>query len=931
LISLSDKDDSNQKTREPSLIEQACNQNTTATAPRNDPTAHSPTTKRKHDGLNEDSTATENDKRQPIGISFNPSAETRKRLKSTEPITTPEAEHAATAPSLNNINGQKVQVVISAPRSPVVAVDGRTSQRVLKLSGKGTLGSPTSSRTTNDPKPVPVSASDIDENKTSKRKSPQGKHKTIKNASKATQRKEGIVRIKYQNKETGLRISQILNGEDCSVSLSNPTGSKLGESKPEPKLPPHPFFTKKPKEAMKAPESDSAPAISGEATSEHSISTTTKENSANNLGTAQRIAPVSFGKVSQPKSQTSLARFDTHLPPWPWKGATHIHPVEELPAPHADQSEEDSILSSIKRKSAAVLVNKQEDILQKLLTNLDLNCTEPDGFDQSTSVFRSGLRIPLKLQLTSPKIQSALLERLSFENANDLHPAIRHVFSSIESYLSPFDIYHCETESWTQKYAPDSAERVLQTGKEADILKTWLLNHEVNQVDTGKGQHKSADSSTQPPERPKKKRKRVNDLDDFIVSEEEEENSISELEDLEGDLRPTHMRSMVRKTEQVSKSGKIAMANTVLLSGPNGCGKTATVYAVAKELGFEVFEINSGSRRSQKDILDRIGDMVGNHLVQIVSNAVSEASTSSSNQNREASINPQSPSTARQGSMTSFFKPMAPKVTSKKEQKREKDPSKSSNTSSKSNKQKQSLILFEEVDVLFADDKQFWSTVIATAAHSKRPIVLTCNDESLLHCNDLLLHAILRFQPPAIDLTADYLLTIAAREGHLLSKETVRSLYIGTGLDLRRSIQNLDFWCQMAVGDEKGGLDWLIDRWPLGSDLDASGHKVRVVSEDTYHEGMGWTNEDFEALTDSVTSIEQDINDAIQELGLSLEQLTYVDDGFIGSVRSKTQLRSLEEYELVSEGLSSADVYCRVEFRSGPLVSRFDYLNRPGH
>ena len=190
--------------------------------------------------------------------------------------------------------------------------------------------------------------------------------------------------------------------------------------------------------------------------------------------------------------------------------------------------------------------------------------------------------------------------------------------------------------------------------------------------------------------------------------------------------------------------------NAIVISGPTGCGKTAAVYASAKELGYAVFEVNAGIRRSGKDVLDQVGDMSRNHLVH----------------HGQSKIAPE------RDNPFAKAKAAAMKEVAALEEEAEL-------------RQKQSLILFEEVDILFEEDKTFWTTVVNLMAKSKRPIVFTCNDEAMIPWDDLSLHAVLRFSTPPRELMVDLLMLIAANEGHLLQRTAVDSLVTARKDDLR--------------------------------------------------------------------------------------------------------------------------------------------------
>ncbi|RUS19935.1 hypothetical protein BC937DRAFT_86693 [Endogone sp. FLAS-F59071] len=124
---------------------------------------------------------------------------------------------------------------------------------------------------------------------------------------------------------------------------------------------------------------------------------------------------------------------------------------------------------------------------------------------------------------------------------------------------------------------------------------------------------------------------------------------------------------------------------------------------------------------------------------------------------------------------------------------------------------KQSLILLEEVDVLYEEDKTFWPTVIALAQKSKRPIVMTCNDSSLLPLRDLSLQCTLDFVRPCTSDLVPYLHLVCLLEGHFVDPAQLALLCEAMGGDLRRCLAQLEFWIgkqrveNVAQEEEEGG------------------------------------------------------------------------------------------------------------------------------
>lgn len=581
-----------------------------------------------------------------------------------------------------------------------------------------------------------------------------------------------------------------------------------------------------------------------------------------------------YGIAGKPNNSLNInaSRFPGVMEPiWPPKEMTHIRPQTNDTMPgHPLFPKARTSPGGRKMKYVKVEISGHDDILRHYVRLTQMG---KEALEKDLEVDKLKIRSPRRRVMTGLDLQHAVCKNLvaslppptnlhglkddgldklvaCYRPPRATHSALLNMFKKIPVSLTAFDKFECETQDWVHKYAPKRAEDILQSGREALILRDWLKSLTVFSVEGGSGDglkaHELSAALGKTEKRVKrKKRKRTEDLDDFLVSSEEEDqmDELVELEDTKHDIhRDILSKKTVVRSSSVCGAGAAhsqKVINAVVISGHHGCGKTAAVYAAAQELGFEVFEINAGSRRSGKDLLDKVGDMAQNHLVN-------HAQEKGAQDRRHFLELPESTKmdleSGRQAIVNAFFKPKTkPNPTSTPQAFKIPSPKKERQKlqNQKPQSQKQSLILLEEVDVLFEEDKHFWATTLDLLISSRRPIVMTCTDESLLPLDEMLLFAILRFTPPPEDLAVDYLLLVACNEGHFLSRVAVSALFKAKNFDLRASITELNFFCQMAIGDAKGGLDWMLIRSSSQEFKNEVGRMLRVVSDGSYFDGIG--------------------------------------------------------------------------------------------
>ncbi|NXQ12377.1 ATAD5 protein, partial [Peucedramus taeniatus] len=350
---------------------------------------------------------------------------------------------------------------------------------------------------------------------------------------------------------------------------------------------------------------------------------------------------------------------------------------------------------------------------------------------------------------------------------------------------------------WTEKYQPQDSSELVGNKKEIERLHSWL-----------------------------KEWKKRADL-------EEKRNQKREKEDKE---QEDSLSSLDFKDSKSDLEEETALCNTVLITGPPGVGKTAAVYACAQELGFKIFEVNASCQRSGRQILSQLKEATQSHQVDkkgvnahkpCFFNSCSTTKSPKKMYSPKKVISPRKPPVSPKGAglkrslpsktLANYFKISAKRKGIDEEATSEEKNGGNTQNSLEVKKDAQiksinkeeggehnrksatSLILFEEVDIIFDEDVGFLSAIKTFMATAKRPVILTTNDPTFSLMFDGYFEEI-NFKTPSLINCVSYLQALCLAENLRTDVKDLAALLTTNNCDIRQSVLSLQFWVRSGGG-----------------------------------------------------------------------------------------------------------------------------------
>ncbi|KAL1337276.1 hypothetical protein AAHE18_10G127900 [Arachis hypogaea] len=392
-----------------------------------------------------------------------------------------------------------------------------------------------------------------------------------------------------------------------------------------------------------------------------------------------------------------------------------------------------------------VLMNGQLSLLPDILQEISLaNSAVPD--DQPICPSKSD---DAKMDLELDGVSTFSGQAGCFRSS-DTQPPNRFLQESMKSY------YHkCQGKSgslWIHKYKPTKAFEVCGNYESVNFLHEWLKLWK---------------------ERRKQSRMHSANGDQSDLQDYDYNGS-----DCDSDLENVHQDKFLR--------------NLLLITGPVGSGKSAAVYACAQEQGFDVLELNTSDWRNGTAVKQYFGDALGSHGFKRLLDH-----TLCSREKKTVKL-PSAPAFPNDKAAEDIDKDVIELITISD------DGSQSPDGTSWSLHRKsseftcynvQTLILVEDVDVLFPEDRGCISAIQHIAKTAKGPIILTSNSNKVgLPGNFEGLN--ISFSLPLADELLCHLYMVCVTEDINSSPLLLERFIQSCNGDIRKIIMQLQFWFQ---------------------------------------------------------------------------------------------------------------------------------------
>ncbi|XP_041009916.1 uncharacterized protein LOC121254019 [Juglans microcarpa x Juglans regia] len=306
---------------------------------------------------------------------------------------------------------------------------------------------------------------------------------------------------------------------------------------------------------------------------------------------------------------------------------------------------------------------------------------------------------------------------------------------------------------WTSKYKPKKAMEVCGNDEAVRFLSDWL------QLWRAKGSHTSKDETVSG--------QRGMENDDYYCSYKDSDSEDIDEED--------------------------TLKNVLLVTGPVGSGKSAAIYACAQEQGFEVLELSASECRNGALVKQRFGEALESHRLKrslghpvqsqnkpIVKStlALPNGNASQDSETEAVEVVPLSDEEAphdKIGASGNFMYKEDGTACDQVEVK--------------------PLILFEDVDIAFLEDRGFIAAIQQIAETAKGPMILTSNSNNPVLPDNLDRLQVYFTLPPSKEVLS-HVYMVCATEGANIQPHLLERLVGSCHGDIRKVIMHLQFWCQ---------------------------------------------------------------------------------------------------------------------------------------